>query len=138
MVRNLRHGGYGVFPLGGIVGLKGIIETVIAHPKGHQIATEDTQLINAALGQIDRRLSHGFIGMGECAQFETGFGVIAHGKAIQLYAIVCKAVFYICLFQSLQMIWIIQINRVQAFHLGCARNQIKRRRLLSTPIAISE
>ena len=66
----------------GVVELEIVIEAVLAEPDRHQLDAHRTGGIDAALGQLDRLLPHGFIRICEGAELEAGIGVVAHGQAI--------------------------------------------------------
>jgi hypothetical protein len=54
-------------PCGGVVHLKGIVETVLPHPKCDRLATHRGTNIDALFGNIERRFANGRIGVRKSA-----------------------------------------------------------------------
>ncbi len=82
VTRHFIHRGNGVIPCPRIIDLERIVETILSHPKRHQISTRFGQRIQATLCDVNRVASYLLIRMGKRAKFKTGIGVIAHRIAI--------------------------------------------------------
>ena len=83
----------GDFPVPGlaIVQLEIVVEPVLAEPDRHEVGAHGARRVDAALGQIDGLLPHGFIRIREGAELEGRIGVVAHGQAVDRQAEVADA-----------------------------------------------
>ena len=90
MIRHLGDRLNRIIPDFGIIGLKGIIEPILPHPKRHQRSAEFCQSIQARLGFINRSAAHRWIWIGKRAQLEARIGIIAHGQTVQRDLLILK------------------------------------------------
>src|SRR5829696_6817984 len=69
-----------------IVQLKVVIKSILAEPDRHQVGAHGPRRVDAALGQLNGLLPHGFLWVCKGSKFESRIGVVAHGQAVDRQA----------------------------------------------------
>ena len=123
-----------VVPHRAVIGLKRIIETVLTHPKRHQVAAHFGKRVDALLRDIDSGLTDRLVGMREGTEFEPGIGVVAHGEAVERDTHAVHRLAQLAGRGVLKMIRIVEIGGVQSSRRHALQNVDGRDPVLAGPV----